>query len=333
MGHGMIEQSHALWSRLTDWSAFTLINILQLRGAAGFHSGEDFERYVNQWVSCTISDYYQLPASPSFSDWPDSGPFSFPSPHPTGHAENDRVHIHIWPGPAGRHSPAMILLHGFMSVSDVGYRLWAKHLNRNGWTAVFFDLPYHYRRKPRGIVSGELALTSHFIHTAETIRQGVLDLRAVCQALREHGAPQVGCWATSYGGWMASLLCVVEPALTTALLVESVVDVDHCIFDSPACGVIRRQAIARGITRDLTRRHLPLVCPSHHTPVVNAENILLVAGRYDQITPPEVMKKLHSKWSGSHYAEIAQGHIGYQLMPASWNLAVQKLPPFSECKQ
>jgi pimeloyl-ACP methyl ester carboxylesterase len=316
---------HDIWSCAVDYSAFGMINLLQLRGRAGSHTAEEFVAYVDRHAFDTLDTYYRF--DPDRIPTLDGGGIvRYASGYPTGFGPNDTAHVEIWPGPCGLRSPAMILLHGFMSVSDVGYRIWARHLNQLGWTALLFDLPFHYRRKPPGMAGGEAALSSNLILTAETIRQGVIDLRLLCHALRRAGAEEVGCWATSYGGWLAGLLCVTEPALSTAWLTEAITDVDHAIWESPASITLRGQLRRRGITREMTARHLRLVCPGLSQPVIPPERILLLAGHFDRIAPVHSIKQLHQRWAGSHYQEIRQGHVGYQLMPASWRLARERLP-------
>lgn len=322
----MLTFLHDGWSKVVDGGAFGFINGLQMLGRAGRHDAKAFEEYVLQWSGVELEDFYALPKEIKLLDFPEEGIFKFATTHPTNCEENDRCHVEIWQSPKGKKSPAMILLHGFMSVSDVGYRIWARHLNSLGWSAVFFHLPYHYERRPRGTMSGEVAISANLIRTGEAIRQGVKDLRLVCRSLRESGASEVGCWATSYGGWLASLLCVVERSLSTAWLIEPITDAEHAIWGSPAARTMRRQLRRVNITREMLQPHLRLVCPSYHAPVIPAKQILLVAGIFDKIAPVESVKKLHEIWRGSHYAELRQGHVGYQLMPASWRLARERMP-------
>jgi len=317
---------HRILSLTIDEMAFGSINLLQRRARAGKHTREEFHQYFSRWKGATVQDMYRLPAGIEIPKIPLSGHFSHTSSLQTDRGENNSLHIQVWPGSQGLRSPAMILLHGFMSVSDKGYRIWAQHLNTLGWTAVFFDLPYHYHRCPADTVSGEIALTSNLIRTVETIRQGVMDLRLVTLGLREAGAPEVGCWATSFGGWMSALLAIVEPALSTLWLVEPIADVEHAIWQSPATRTLRLQLRERGIPREDTLPYIPLVCPSHHAPVVSPDNILILAGEYDQITPQHRLELLSQRWKGSHFARIPQGHVGYQLMPACWRLAMETMP-------
>lgn len=236
------------------------------------------------------------------------------------------MHLDIWLGPQGWKSPTMFMLHGVMSVSDVGYRMWAKKLNTLGWSAIFFHLPYHYGRKPKKALSGEMALTSNLIRTSEGIRQAVIELRWVCSELKKRGTQNIGLWGTSYGGWISSLLCVLEPMVSTAWLLEPIVDVDLAIWESPASRTIQRQLKKRGISRELVQRHMRMVCPTHHQPAVDPARIMLVAGTFDRIAPPHSIRALQDVWPGCYYDEFRQGHVGYQLMPESLRLAQERFP-------
>lgn len=313
-----------------DGLSFGLINALQLRGRSGAHTAEEMEAYFSRWEAGRPDAFFALPdgASPPVLDGTGKahGTLVFDSPVRTDCAENNRVHVDLWPGPRGWDSPVMFMLHGFMSVSDVGYRLWAQTLNRLGWGAAFFHLPYHYGRRPKGAWSGEMALSSNLIRTAEGLRQAVVELRLVCRALRDRGVPHIGLWATSYGGWIAGMLAHLETSVSTAWLLEPIVDVEEAIFQSPATLTLRAQLARRGITRAMVAPHCRFVCPGLHQPVIPAERILLMAGTFDRIAPPETIRRVHRQWPGSHYAECRQGHVGYQLMPESLRLARERMP-------
>lgn len=318
-----------LWAQVVDGVSFGFINLLQARGRAGACSAAELSAYAERWATASLEDYYAVPAGASL-ELTEPGTLARPSAWPSGCPANDRTHLEIRLGPRGWESPTMLLLHGFMSVSDTGYRRWAGVLNEFGWSAIFFHLPYHYGRCPVGSVSGEMALTSNLIRSAEGIRQAVIELRVVCRRLVELGSPRLGVWAMSYGGWVGALLCLLEERLTTAWLLEPITDVDHVVWSSPASVVVRRQLRRRGIGPEQLTPLLRLVCPSYHQPITPSERILLLAGTFDRIAPPEVIRRLHERWQGSHYAEFRQGHIGYQLMPASLQMARERMPDLFE---
>lgn len=322
----MKESLHDFWAQTIDWGSFAFINALQFRARAGRHTAADMEQYITRVDGWALDEFYRIPENYAGGELPEEGTFQWPSPLQSGTGENDHIHFDFWPGPRGWDSPVMFMLHGVMSVSDVGYRMWAKKLNRLGWSAIFFHLPYHYGRTPRGTLSGELALTANLIRTSEGIRQAVVELRWVIRELKKRGVPHIGLWGTSYGGWIASLLAVMESSLSTAWLLEPIVDVDLAIWESPASRTIQRQLARRGISRDLVREHLRLVCPSYHSPKVDPTKIQLIAGTFDRIAPPSSIRAFQQVWKGSHYDEFRQGHVGYQLMPESLRLAQSRFP-------
>jgi pimeloyl-ACP methyl ester carboxylesterase len=250
----------------------------------------------------------------------------FSSPVVTDREENNRFHLRVWPGPKGMKSPAMVMLHSLFSASDVGYAHWAGVLNRLGWTAVFYDLPYHFRRRPKGTWSGELVFGGNLIRSAEAIRQSVTEVRMVTRMLKAAGAPEVGLWGMSLGGWVGGLVLCHEPDLACGWLVQPIPDVATAIWDSEGGWVLRRQMEQRGFDRERAERLFPLVCPSHGKLRLAANRVLIVGGTYDSVAPPMKLKALARGWGGAHYREVAQGHIGYQAMPNSWRWGRELMP-------
>lgn len=320
----MIDRFHRWQSELVDASAFAGIGFWQLLGRAGRHGPEEWNRYTEDWLRKGTAEFYPTPGKvPGVLL---AGRQQVPSPVPCDREENNTVHLRVWPGREGMKSPAMILLHSLFSASDVGYVHWASVLNRLGWTAIFYDLPYHYRRRPKGTWSGELVFGGNLIRSAETIRQAVAETRMVVQMARMAGVPKVGLWGMSLGGWVASLTLCHEPDLGCAWLVQPIPDVATAIWDSPGGWVIRRQMEARGLSREQASRMLPMVCPSFGKPKLPPEKILLVGGRHDRIARPEQLRALAKEWGGAHYREVGQGHIGYQAMPMAWRWGTGLMP-------
>lgn len=213
--------------------------------------------------------------------------------------------------------------HGLMSVSDSGYRREAARLNALGWNVVFCHLPYHYARKPRRgwITSGELAVTADLVRTVEGVRQSVIETRLLVEWLAGKGAPFFVGWGMSYGAWIMALLGCVEERMGRLILVEPILDVQSAIWDSPTCIAMRWHLGRQGVTRAGTAPHMRLCCPYHVPPRLDPRHVLMLAGSYDRIAPPETIRALHRKWAGSHYHEFPQGHVGYRLLPESFRLA------------
>lgn len=280
------------------------------------------ERYIAHHEPLTRDDYYavaralegEAPAPPG------GGPpvLRWPTPIPSGYAENDRVHADLFPCAAGWGAPTVLLLHALMSASDGGYRRWAAAFNARGWNAVFVHLPYHYSRTPRGHWNGELAITADLVRSAEGLRQGVVELRQLMALIRAWGGGEFGLWASSYGGWIGALLASVERDFRFVALMEPIVNVEHAIWTSPAGAALRRETRRVGIEPSLVARHFPLASPLHGEALCGAERVLLCAGEYDRIAPAADIARLHACWPGSELLQVPQGHFGYRMMRTVW---------------
>jgi pimeloyl-ACP methyl ester carboxylesterase len=251
---------------------------------------------------------------------------SFPSPFSGPHAANNTAAFDLFPCAQGWSQPTMLIAHGLMSVSDIGYRHWARCLNAHGWNAVFCHLPYHYSRCPKGFLAGELAVTADLMRVVEGVRQAVVEARMLVRALTEKGSPYFGVWGTSYGGWVSALLCCAEPLVKRAILVEPILNIESAIWRSPATLGMRQILKSHKIGPAHTQKHLRLCCPSHARPLLNPSDVLLMAGEFDRIAHPDEIHSLHQAWQGSRYQIAPQGHVGYTLMPRSFQWARQTWP-------
>ncbi|MBI5834177.1 MAG: hypothetical protein HZB16_17925 [Armatimonadetes bacterium] len=315
-----------LWARTkaiaVDAASFAAMNAMQWRARGGRLDSEATQAYFDTWRAAGPAAWLAPPPGAALAL--NEGRCEAPSPLSTDWPANDRVRLDIRLGPNGWRSPAMVLLHALMSVSDRGYRRWSHRLNAAGWTAIFAHLPYHYDRCPRGAASGELAFSANLVRSAEGVRQAVIELRLVAAALRARGCPRWAVWGNSYGALIGALLAVCEPDLYTAWLLEPIVDLEYAMCESPVSLVIRRQLRRSGVTREMMASYVPLLCPRHHRPAMAPERILLMAGRQDRVAPPHLVQALAEHWSGAVYAEADQGHVGYTLMPECWRIATER---------
>lgn len=277
--------------------------------------------YAGHWAQRSAGEYYAIPDHNELPPMPDYGTWRFRSPIQSEFEENNLAAFDLFPCKKGWSAPTMILAHGLMSVSDIGYRLWASRLNQRGWNAVFMHLPYHYSRRLRRHLTGEFAVSAHPLRTAEGIRQAVVEARVLMRRLQQLGGTIFGGWGTSYGGWIMAQTACVDPLLQRLILVEPILNIETAIWESPASITVRSHMRGHGIEREDLRPHLRLCCPSHQQPFTDGKHVLLIAGEYDQIAPPEQIAQLHQRWTGSHYHCFKQGHVGYTLMPESFRLA------------
>lgn len=307
---------------ITDAAMCAFLNIGQFRHPLSSDSREALVEYVERCASLSLEEYYAIPREESVEkkkeDLPEDGHLAWVAPVHSSFPENNHTSVALYRCEQGWCAPTVFMLHAFMSASDIGYRRLAARFNQLGWNAAFVHLPYHYSRRPRGYLNGELAITADLVRTAEGLRQGVIELRQLMGRLRAHGCRAFGVWATSYGGWIGALLSFVEKDFRFIALMAPIVNVTHAIWKSSAAIQIRAQLRGRGIDRDLVERHFHLTSPMHNVPLAGGDRVVLTAGLYDLVSPPKDIRTVHEIWPGSHFLEVPQGHFGYQMMPATF---------------
>ncbi len=307
---------HRARAAVVDFVTFELVNLIQHRHAAAAITPEGLEKFLAEWEGVPAEAFFDardLPLELDAARTPD-GRLSCASPLPLGMERNDRFVCEFFPAGPAWDRPVMLLLHGLMSASAVGYRAWARRVNREGWHAAFIHLPFHYDRCPSGHISGELAVSADGARTVGGVRQAVVEIRGFIRGLLARGVPHVGCWGMSYGGWIGALLAVFEPAVRCAMLMEPIVDFQHATWESPATRSLRGHIGRGGVTREMVAALDRLVSPATMRPTCDPENIVLLAAEFDRIATPEVIEALARAWGCPRYRCYPQGHVGYRLM-------------------
>ena len=300
-----------------DFAVCTSMNLVQARHRLNGHSAEAMERYVIECEKLTPGEYYAAPGDADLLNAigkANNTSVTWRSPIETKFPRNNFARAEFFPTAHPRTAPTVIMLHALMSTGDIGYRRWATRFNELGWNACFVHLPYHYSRVPRGYWNGELAITADLIRNAEGLRQGVIEVRQLIAALREHGCRQFGILGTSYGAWIGALLASVESDLRFLTLMAPIVNVEHAIWQNPGSATMRRELRRANITPELVARHYHLSSPLHVAPLCDPKRVLFVAGDFDLIARPDDIAAIHQKWRGSELLRVPQGHFGYRMM-------------------
>jgi len=302
-------QKAAAWAM--DGAMCNMMNALQWRRRAETCTREQLDTYLSACSPMTREEFYRIPPVSRLHQYP--GWIEWDSPRPTGHIENDRMRVKFYPV-SQPGAPTLLLLHALMSASDVGYQRVAAWFNSHGWNVAFPHLPYHYSRKPRRTLNGELAITADLVRNTEGIRQGVVELRQLMIFLRARGSKEFGLLGTSYGGWNAALLSFLETDFRFVALVQPIVNVDKAVWENPGAAAMRRSLRARGHTRGNVARLEHLGSPLHGTPLCDHRRIVITAGLYDRVSPKEDLELLTARWPGAKLLHVPQGHFGYRAL-------------------
>ncbi len=234
------------------------------------------------------------------------GEFTFPSPLPSPFEENNIVFGRLYPrGSDWREGPVVVLVHGWNDAPNHYFRFpaLARKFNAAGMSALTFELPYHFRRRPRRRLGAESNfLSANVLRTAQAAGQTVAELRALTRWLSAQGCPKIGLFGVSLGGWLGGLAACHEPRLDAAALLVPVSRLDRTIEEVAFCRSIR--AALKGQTLDLGRLNLLAA-----QPLMGKENVLLIAADYDQFVPPDTVEELARAWGGPELWRLRMGHV------------------------
>ena len=308
----MIKSPRHLTAVLTDSACCHLINFINWQLPDRTNSPAELANYMAQCKSLSRQEFY--PKEPIKGLHIEPALLSWSSPLESGFSENDMFRARVFLSSRGWPAPAVVFLHALMSASDFGYQHIARRFNQMGWSAVLVHLPFHYMRVPSGYLNGALALTSELIRNAETIRQAVMEIRQLLELFRTHGADRFGLIATSYGGWIGSVVLSLEEDFEFAALLQPLVDIEEAIWNSPAALSIRSRLRRHLIEPGISRRHAHLSCPLDQKPLVDPSRIHLLAGEFDQIVPVKTLQRFAETWNIQNLEIVPQGHFGYIAM-------------------
>lgn len=242
-----------------------------------------------------------------------------------GVAVNDRVLLEHWRHEPGEPSATILALHGFsMGYPRIdAFALFASSWFRAGFDVALLTLPFHGARTPKDArFSGERFAVPHVARLNEAVRQAIYEIHMVLGWLRQQGNAPVGLLGLSLGGYLSALMAGLTPDL--AFVIPMVPPV--CMGDLAWRFFARSRryagspapAFSREELRAAYRVHSPLTHPLR----VDKARILILAGRGDQIVPPDHPHALWQHWeepeiywfSGSHLAPFRRGRLFRTLL-------------------
>jgi len=208
-----------------------------------------------------------------------------------GHRANLRFEARWFRG-TGRPRPTLLAIHGYGGGSpDWEQRIFpVRRLLASGLDVVLPVLPFHGSRAAGGVRFPGADPR----WTLEGFRHAITDLRALLALIRGRGAPRLGAWGMSLGGYTASLLATVEALDFLVPLIPLASLPDFALEHGRLHGTPEQvRAQHEGL-----QRVYRAVSPLHRTPRVPGEQVLVLAGRADRITGPTQAEHLAAHFGG-----------------------------------
>jgi dienelactone hydrolase len=236
--------------------------------------------------------------------------------------ERNRIaHVYLWRH-RDRPRPTLICLHGY-GMGRIGFDAQVfrvSWLHRSlGLDVAAVILPLH---GPRAILrrSGAGFVGGHPLWTNAAFAQAIWDLRRVTGWLRSEGAPAVGIFGMSLGGYTTALFASLEPGLACAIPMIPVSSLSRLAW-RPLTDAQRHAVESVGLSEELLDRAWAIHSPLHHQPRVAHRARLIVAGLADRVVPPAQPQALWEHWQkppvhwfpGTHMVWVGQREIRRRL--------------------
>jgi len=218
--------------------------------------------------------------------------------------------------------PTLLVIHGYgMGRPVLDARAFeVPWLHRTlGLDVVLVTLPLHGARAA-GRRSGAGFLDGHPLFTNAGFDQAVWDLRRIADFLRRDGAPALGIFGMSLGGYTAALLASLERGLACAVPYVPAVSLPKLIGAgfSPEQQRLRE---ALGCDDALLSAAWASHEPLRHRPLVAPPGRLILAGACDRICSPDQARALWEHWErpsihwfeGSHLAHFGRRAVRERL--------------------
>jgi len=189
------------------------------------------------------------------------------------------------------------------------YRSWARKVARHGIEVWLPRLPYHMERAEPDEISGQKSLSPDLGTSLDVVRQATAETRMLARWLRRVGAPRVGIWGMSLGGWVAALTATLDDDWDAVALWAPVAVPAEVLWESGIVELLREEIAAGGLTRaDFEAPAVSAMTPALRDPLVPRHKVQLTAAAHDHVISPGSIARLARRWSVD-VRWVPHGHI------------------------
>jgi hypothetical protein len=181
-----------------------------------------------------------------------------------------------------------------------------KHLGLNVAVPV---MPLHGPRRV-GRRGGDGFFSGDFVDTLHAQAQAVWDIRRLTGWLRSQGAPSIGTYGVSLGGYTAALHASLDTNLDCVIVGVPATDFSR-LLQSHVPKFAIRAAKAVGVPFQAIEQLLSVVSPFGFEPKLPHGRRFLFAGVADQLTTPDHARDLWLHWGEPRVAWYQGGHVSF----------------------
>lgn len=320
-------------NRLTTYLAEKFIDLIY-SSPPGIRTHNPFRLFdpSAEWMSACPEEFFAVSADPPImaqktfrlGKLGTLARFTFPSPVTSPDPANNSVHGVADLRPDGQAKAALIFVHGHKMNSFLPLELFARRVIRDEFDVYYLTLPYHMRRAPRGMWSGQPSLNSNIEGTAMTFMQGVRDLRSLITWIECERRIPVVLAGVSLGAYTCCMATVVDSRPKAVVSILGGGSLARIPWDGYQMGQVRRQLQAGGVTIAELERYWKLLSPEYWKSKLDREHILLVAGKFDPIVTPPNTLRLWQAWGEPELHWFPCGHVTASIYYEAIGQALQR---------
>jgi hypothetical protein len=228
-----------------------------------------------------------------------------------GYAENRRAHAYLL-----RHGddsrPWLVCNNGYrMGRAALDTRIFARYWRDLGLNVLIPVLPFHGPRRI-GLQSGQGFLGGEPLDTVHAEAQAMWDIRRLLGWVRERGAPLVGTYGLSLGGYTTALLACLADELACVIAGIPLADLSRILWrHGPKLQLeyLKHVGIAQSDLDEVFR----VVSPLAMKPRAPREARMLFGGVADRLVTPDHVCDLWEHWERPHVVWAQSGHMTFAL--------------------
>jgi pimeloyl-ACP methyl ester carboxylesterase len=220
---------------------------------------------------------------------------------------------------ARRRAKAIIILPHWNS-SLWSYRTIAGYLSRLGASAIELTLPYHGLRNRDGAAFSDYFLSANLGRTILSVRQAVLDTRAVIDWLYGRGYTDVGLIGISLGSCIAGLVAAHDRRVRCSALLLTAGDFGEVVWTGRATRHIR-QGLEPAISLQELAKVWSIISTGTFAKEISRRehSTLIVSGVRDNVVKPYLTQRVVDQLRGFNarleWKILGCGHYSLALFP------------------
>jgi hypothetical protein len=279
-----------------------------------------------QKVVAAPEDYYGLSGPDNIkkavyeSSW-----LSFPSLIQTEVPENNTVFARVF---ESKHGSDVVLLVPHWNSGPESLFSFGKYLNWMGYTAIVLILPYHHQRRRPDSRIADYFVSANLGRTIRSVRQSVLDLRAIIDWLELRGHRRFYVMGASLGSCVAGLASAFDHRIRACNLLLTAGKFADVVWTGRATRHISA-ALQRALSLQALRAIWSVISLDSFAQYYasNGQHLLVVSGNRDKVVLPqlteEFVEKLRNARVSVQHVRLSCGHYSMAMLPFNVRAAIE----------